>query len=44
VWQKTYDRMKPKPGKTLSLNVSANDLHLFDQARGKAIAHGGVPA
>jgi multiple sugar transport system ATP-binding protein len=39
-----HDRKQVKPGSTLSLNVSANDLHLFDQASGNAIAHGGVPA
>ena len=36
-----HDRINEKPGNTLSLNVAAEDLHLFDTDSGKAIAHGG---
>ena len=40
----TQGHLKEKRGKILSLNVAANDLHLFNQETGKAIAHGGVRA
>jgi multiple sugar transport system ATP-binding protein len=40
----THDRVSERPGKTLSLNVAANDLHLFDTTTGQAIAHGAVLA
>ena len=40
----THDRMSVKPGKLLSLNVAANDLHVFDTKSGEAIAHGAVLA
>ncbi len=39
-----HDRITEKPGSTLSLNVAADDLHLFDTATGQAIAHGAVLA
>ena len=29
-------------GSDVALNVAARDLHLFDTASGKAIAHGGA--
>ena len=40
----THDRVSVKPGSVLSLHVAACDLHLFDTASGKAIAHGVVLA
>jgi multiple sugar transport system ATP-binding protein len=37
----SHERIAEKAGSTLSLQVAANDLHLFDADSGAAIAHGG---
>jgi multiple sugar transport system ATP-binding protein len=39
-----HERIMERPGSSLSMDVAANDLHLFDTASGQAIAHGGVLA
>jgi multiple sugar transport system ATP-binding protein len=36
-----HERLSRQPGSEVALNVAAADLHLFDTASGKAIAHGG---
>jgi multiple sugar transport system ATP-binding protein len=40
----SQERVSRQPGSDVSLNVAARDLHLFDPASGKAIAHGGTLA
>ena len=39
-----HERVNLAPGSDTSLSVAAADLHLFDPASGKAIAHGGTLA
>lgn len=36
-----HERVTLRPGSEVTLSVAASDLHLFDPASGKAIAHGG---
>lgn len=36
-----HERVSLPPGSATALSVAADDLHLFDPASGKAIAHGG---
>lgn len=37
----SQERVSLSPGSEVALNVGARDLHLFDTASGRAIAHGG---
>jgi multiple sugar transport system ATP-binding protein len=37
----SQERVSRVPGSDISLNVAAQDLHLFDPESGNAIAHGG---
>jgi multiple sugar transport system ATP-binding protein len=39
-----HERIREKPGSSLSLHVAANDLHIFDRDTQRAIAHGGTLA
>ena len=39
-----HERVSLPPGSAVSLSVAAGDLHLFDPASGKAIAHGSTLA
>ena len=36
-----HERVAEKPGAAIALDVAARDLHIFDPATGKAVAHGG---
>ncbi|MCA3555971.1 ABC transporter ATP-binding protein [Aestuariivirga sp.] len=40
----SQERVSRAPGSDVGLSVAARDLHLFDPASGKAIAHGGTLA
>lgn len=40
----SQERVSRRTGSDVSLNVAARDLHLFDPATGRAIAHGGTLA
>jgi multiple sugar transport system ATP-binding protein len=39
-----HQRVAVRVGEEIPFDVAASDLHLFDSASGRVIAHGGAPA